>query len=118
MPRRDRDVMTSLSQCVAADAAAAISLKPEDWALSNVLFPRRATLAADEKFQADVIEAYLPKMMSEDEIRQAVQNKITEVGASGPQDMGKVMGPMSKELAGKADGKVISSIVKEELGKL
>lgn len=78
----------------------------------------REDLAADEKFQADVIEAYLPKMMSEDEIRQAVVNKISEVGASGPQDMGKVMGPMSKQLAGKADGKVISSIVKEELGKL
>jgi uncharacterized protein YqeY len=78
----------------------------------------REDLAADEKFQADVIESYLPKMMSEDEIRTAVQNKISAVGASGPQDMGKVMGPMSKELAGKADGKVISSIVKEELGKL
>lgn len=78
----------------------------------------REDLAADEKFQADVIGAYLPKMMSDDEIRGAVQQKISAVGAAGPQDMGKVMGPLSKELAGKADGKVISSIVKEELGKL
>lgn len=78
----------------------------------------REDLAADEKFQADIIEAYLPKMLSEDEIRAEVQKKIAEIGASGPQDMGKVMGPMSKELAGKADGKVISGIVKEELGKL
>lgn len=78
----------------------------------------REDLAADEKFQADIIEAYLPKMMSEDEIRSEVQNKIAAVGATGPQDMGKVMGPLSKELAGKADGKVISGIVKEELGKL
>lgn len=78
----------------------------------------REDLAADEKFQADIIEAYLPKMLSENEIRAEVQKKIAEVGASGPQDMGKVMGPMSKELAGKADGKVISGIVKEELGKL
>ncbi|MCB0477732.1 MAG: GatB/YqeY domain-containing protein [Crocinitomicaceae bacterium] len=78
----------------------------------------REDLAADEKFQADIIEAYLPKMLSEDEIRAEVQKKIAAVGAGGPQDMGKVMGPMSKELAGKADGKVISAIVKEELGKL
>ncbi|MEZ4937206.1 MAG: GatB/YqeY domain-containing protein [Crocinitomicaceae bacterium] len=78
----------------------------------------REDLAADEKFQADIIEAYLPKMLSDDEVRNEVQKKIAAVGASGPQDMGKVMGPMSKELAGKADGKVISMIVKEELGKL
>lgn len=78
----------------------------------------REDLASDEKFQADIIEAYLPKMLSEDEIRAEVVKKINAVGASGPQDMGKVMGPMSKELAGKADGKVISAIVKEELGKL
>lgn len=78
----------------------------------------REDLAADEKFQADIIEAYLPKMLSEDEIRTEVQNKIAAVGATGPQDMGKVMGPLSKELAGKADGKLISGIVKEELGKL
>ncbi len=78
----------------------------------------RDDLAADEKFQADIIEAYLPKMLSEEEIRTEVQNKIAAVGATGPQDMGKVMGPLSKELAGKADGKVISGLVKEELGKL
>lgn len=78
----------------------------------------REDLAADEKFQADIIEAYLPKMLSEEEIRTEVQNKIAAVGATGPQDMGKVMGPLSKELAGKADGKVISGLVKEELGKL
>ena len=78
----------------------------------------REDLAADEKFQAEVIEAYLPEMMSEDDIRAKVVEKIVASGASGPQDMGKVMGPLSKELAGKADGKVISTIVKEELGKL
>jgi len=78
----------------------------------------REDLAADEKFQASVIEAYMPKMMSEDDIRTAVIAKIAASGASGPSDMGKVMGPMSKELAGKADGKIISTIVKEELAKL
>lgn len=77
----------------------------------------RDDLAEDEKFQAEVIEAYLPKMMSEDEVRAAVKAQIEKSGASGLQDMGKVMGPLSKELAGKADGKMIASLVKEELNK-
>lgn len=77
----------------------------------------RADLADVELFQANIIKAYMPEMMSEDDIRKAVQDKIAQVGASGPQDMGKVMGPLSKELAGKADGKVISQLVKEELAK-
>lgn len=77
----------------------------------------RDDLADEEKMQAEIIEVYLPKMMSEDEVRSAVVEQISKVGASGPQDMGKVMGPLSKELAGKADGKMIASIVKEELNK-
>ena len=77
----------------------------------------REDLAADEKFQAEVIAKYLPEQMSEDDIRKVVQDKIAAVGASGPQDMGKVMGPVMGELSGKADGKLISSIVKEELNK-
>lgn len=77
----------------------------------------REDLAADEKFQAEVIGAYMPEMMSEDEIRKIVQEKITAIGASGPQDIGKVMGPIMGQLNGKADGSVISSIVKAELNK-
>ncbi|UKN03340.1 GatB/YqeY domain-containing protein [Paracrocinitomix mangrovi] len=77
----------------------------------------REDLAADEKFQAEVIAAYMPEQMSEDEIRKVVQEKIAAVGASGPQDMGKVMGPIMGQLNGKADGKVISDIVKQELNK-
>lgn len=77
----------------------------------------REDLAADEKFQADIIKAYMPEMMSEDEIRKVVAEKITAVGASGPQDIGKVIGPIMGQLNGKADGKLISSIVKEELNK-
>lgn len=77
----------------------------------------RDDLADEEKMQAEIIEVYLPKMMSEDEVRSAVVEQISKVGASGPQDMGKVMGPLSKELTGKADGKMIASIVKEELNK-
>ena len=78
----------------------------------------REDLAADEKFQAEVIAEYLPEMMSEDKVRQVVLDKITAVGASGMADMGKVMGPIMGQLSGKADGKLISSIVKEELSKL
>lgn len=77
----------------------------------------REDLAHDELLQAQIIEAYLPKMLSEDEIREEVKAAITQTGASGPQEMGKVMGILTSKLAGKADGKVISSIVKEELSK-
>ncbi len=77
----------------------------------------RQDLADEELFQAKVIEEYLPKMLSEDEIRSEVTNAISETGASGPQEMGKVMGVLTGRLAGKADGKIIAAIVKEELSK-
>ena len=77
----------------------------------------RQDLADVELSQAAVIEAYLPKQMSEDEIRTEVAAIISSTGASSPADMGKVMGVATKQLAGKADGKVVSSIVKELLAK-
>jgi len=75
----------------------------------------REDLANDELVQAKVIEEYLPKMMNDDEIRAVIAAKIAAVGASGPQDMGKVMGPVSGQLAGKADGKRVAELVKEAL---
>ena len=77
----------------------------------------RTDLADDELFQAKVIEEYLPKMLSEDEIRSEVQATIASLGVSGPQEMGKVMGVLSSKLAGKADGKVIAEIVKQTLNQ-
>lgn len=77
----------------------------------------REDLAADELFQAQVIEGYLPKMMSEDEVRAEVVAAIASTGAAGPQDMGKVMGVLSRKFAGKADGKLIAALVKEKLAK-
>lgn len=75
----------------------------------------RKDLADRELFQLEVISRYLPKQLSEDEIRAAVQAIIQETGAKGPQDMGKVMGVATKKLAGQADGKVISDLVKKLL---
>jgi uncharacterized protein len=75
----------------------------------------RKDLADRELFQLEVISRYLPKQLSEDEIRAALQTVIQETGAKGPQDMGKVMGIASKKLAGQADGKVISELVKKML---
>lgn len=77
----------------------------------------RADLADVELFQAGIIEAYLPKQMTEDEIKGEIAKIISSLGASSPADMGKVMGLASKQLAGKADGKIISVIVKELLSK-
>ncbi|MFT6244625.1 MAG: hypothetical protein ACJA0U_001897 [Salibacteraceae bacterium] len=75
----------------------------------------REDLAADEKFEAGVIGAYMPEMMSEEDIKVEVDAAIATSGASGPQDMGKVMGMLSGKLAGKADGKVIADLVKKGL---
>jgi uncharacterized protein YqeY len=77
----------------------------------------RKDLADVEIFQANVIEAYLPKQMEEAELRVSIQSLINELGASSPADMGKVMGAASKKYAGQADGKMISTIVKELLSK-
>jgi uncharacterized protein YqeY len=77
----------------------------------------REDLAADELFQAKVIEEFLPKMMSEEELKAEVNAAVASTGAAGPQDMGKVMGVLSSKLAGKADGKLIASLVKEALNK-
>ncbi|MCO4813646.1 MAG: GatB/YqeY domain-containing protein, partial [Flavobacteriales bacterium] len=68
----------------------------------------RDDLAADEKSQADIINEYMPEMMSEDDVKTEVDAAIASSGASGPQDMGKVMGILSGKLAGKADGKIIA----------
>ena len=77
----------------------------------------RPELAEVELFQAGVIEAYLPKQMSADEIKAELAKIIASTGASSPADMGKVMGVATKQLAGKADGKAISQLVKELLSK-
>jgi uncharacterized protein len=78
---------------------------------------QRADLAAKEEEEISIIEKFLPRQMSSDELRTAVKKIISETGAASPADMGKVMGLASKQLAGKADGKTISTVVKELLAK-
>lgn len=75
----------------------------------------RDDLAAPELAQVAVIEKFLPEQLTEEEIEKVVVQTIDSIGASGMQDMGKVMGIVSKELAGQADGKTISTIVKAKL---
>lgn len=77
----------------------------------------RADLAQKEEEEIAVIERFLPKQMSEAELKEALTKIIAETGASSPADMGKVMGAATKQLAGKADGKAISAAVKELLNK-
>jgi uncharacterized protein len=77
----------------------------------------REDLASKEREEISIIEKFLPKQMSPEELKAAVSEIIAAVGASSPADMGKVMGVASKQLAGKADGKTISALVKELLSK-
>lgn len=76
----------------------------------------RADLAQKEREELELIERFLPKPMSEEELKSVLQNIIKETGASSASDMGKVMGMATKQLAGKADGKSISAMVKLLLG--
>jgi uncharacterized protein YqeY len=75
----------------------------------------RSDLAEKELFQLEVISRYLPKQLSEADLTIELKSILTEVGAKGPQDVGKVMGVATKKLAGKADGKMISDLVKKLL---
>lgn len=77
----------------------------------------RADLAQKEQEEIAVIEKFLPKQLSADELKNMISKIIADTGASSPADMGKVMGAATKQLAGKADGKAISSVVKELLLK-
>ncbi|WP_242085602.1 GatB/YqeY domain-containing protein [Aestuariivivens sediminis] len=75
----------------------------------------REDLASPELAEAKIIERFLPEALSEEEIEHVVKTTIKRINAEGMKDMGKVMGIVSKELAGKADGKTISTIVKANL---
>jgi len=77
----------------------------------------RADLADDEIVQTKILDQFLPKQLSVEELERAVAQIILKVGASGPADMGKVMGLTSKELAGKAEGRTIANMVKTLLNK-
>lgn len=75
----------------------------------------RQDLADEELAQVEVISRYLPKQLSAEELEEAVKTIIESVGATSSKDMGKVMGAATKQLAGKADGKAISALVKQLL---
>lgn len=78
----------------------------------------RMDLYEKEVFEASVIEKYLPQQLSEDEIVAQLKTIVAQIGAKGPQDMGKVMGMATKHFAGKAEGKVVAEKVKQVLAGL
>ncbi len=102
----EKDEIAALQRLVKQRKEAAIMYKEQN----------REDLYDVEMFQVGVIEKYLPQQMNEEEIRLALQNIITEVGATSAKDMGKVMGNAQKTFAGKADNKIVSQLVKELLG--
>lgn len=76
----------------------------------------REDLVAKAQAEVEVLSSYLPAQMSEAEVRELASQIITEVGAQGPKDMGKVMGPLVAKTKGRADGKLVNQVVKELLG--
>ncbi len=77
----------------------------------------RKDLAEKEEKELAILQKYMPEQMGEEEIKKLVADAITQTGASSPQDMGKVMGALMPKVKGKADGSLVSKIVKEELSK-
>lgn len=78
----------------------------------------RSDLAEKEQAEAEILKVYLPEQLSDDEVRSVVAQAVIDVGATGPSDMGKVMGAVMPRLKGKADGKLINQTVKEELARI
>lgn len=77
----------------------------------------RTDLVSVEKSELDIIESYLPQMMSREEIEAVATRSIADVGATGPKDMGKVMGKLMPQLKGKADGRIVNEVVRDLLNK-
>lgn len=77
----------------------------------------RDELAVKEEKELEMLQTYLPEQMGEDEIRKLVEEAISQTGASTPQDMGKVMGALMPKTKGKADGTIVSKIVREKLNQ-
>lgn len=92
-------------------------IKQRKDSLSIFTEQNRPDLAQKEQEEMTVIERFLPKQLSPEELKEELKNIIAQTGASSPADMGKVMGVATKQLAGKADGKAISAMVKELLAK-
>ncbi len=85
--------------------------------LQQYMDANREDLAETERYELGIIDAYLPKMMSEDEILAVVKETAEKVGASSPADMGKLMGPLMGKVKGKADGALVNKVVKEFLAQ-
>lgn len=85
--------------------------------LQQFIDANREDLAQTERYELEIIDAYLPKMMSEDEILAVVKDTAAKVGASAPADMGKLMGALMGKVKGKADGALVSKVVKDFLNQ-
>ena len=99
-------------ECIKVMASAAKQLKDS---IQQYRDGGRDDLAENEAFELSIVEKYLPKGMSEDDVRAIVKKTIANVGAKSMKDMGKVMGAAMKAVGGKADGSIVQKMVREEL---
>lgn len=107
--RKGQDVELSDAEILAVLTKAAKQRKDS---IEQFESANRDDLADKEKFELKIIESYLPAQMSEDEVRSLVEETIKAVGASGPSDMGKVMGALMPKVKGKADGSIVNKLVR------
>jgi len=100
---------------VGVEAVLQKQVKQRQETIDDAVRAGRPELEASERADMLILQSYLPEMMSEDEIRAAAIKVIEEMGASGRQDMGRVMGKLMPEIKGKADGRLVSAVVSKEL---
>ena len=109
------DQLSKLNDEEAQDVISSEAKKRKD-SIEQYQKGNRQDLADQEKEELKILREYLPEQMPEDEVRKIIKEKIEELGASGSQDTGKVMGAVMPQLKGRADGGLVSKIVQEELG--
>lgn len=113
---REEDLAKSSElSCQEAQEVVVSEVKKRREAIEAFEKGRRIDLAEKERKEMEILQAYLEKQLSEDEIRQLAKEALDQIGAVGSQDMGKIMGALMPKLKGKADGSLVSKIVKEML---
>ncbi len=109
--RRDLDTAEEMQ-------ALATMSKQRQESIESYQKAKRPDLVEKEQFELSIIQSFLPEPLSEAQLTSLIQEMITQVNASGPQDMGKVMQALKSKVTGRADGKVVSKKVQEELKKI
>lgn len=115
--KKAKEAMRELSEEEVTETLAALAKKYHD-SIEQATQGGRAEIVNKEKLELEILEEYLPKPLSNEELSRIIEETISETGAKGPKDMGNVMKALKPKWAGRADGKTVSETVKQKLASL